>query len=98
MIKSANEMRDVVAKNEIYQKGYQKAIESVMQSIERASKIGLRKTCFCPSSYWYDNEYGIRTYISFYDEVKAEFKKYGYTFKPTGYIGGVWQQSEDICW
>ena len=32
------------------------------------------------------------------DEVKAEFKKHGYIFKPTGYINGVWQDSEDICW
>lgn len=31
-------------------------------------------------------------------EVKSKFKQAGYTIKPTGYIGGVWQRTEDICW
>ena len=31
-------------------------------------------------------------------EVKLKFIKAGYTIKPTGYIGGVWQLTEDICW
>ena len=98
MIKSAKEMRETATKNEHYEKGYKRAVESVMRSIERASKIGLRKTCFCPSIYWYDIEDGTRNYINFDDEVKAEFKKQGYKFKPTGYVGGVWQKTEDICW
>lgn len=32
------------------------------------------------------------------DEVKKRFQKAGYIVKPTGYIGGVWQLTEDICW
>lgn len=32
------------------------------------------------------------------DEVKKRFIEAGYRIKPTGYIGGVWQLSEDICW
>ena len=31
-------------------------------------------------------------------EVKEKFKQAGYIIKPTGYIGGVWQLTEDICW
>ena len=31
-------------------------------------------------------------------EVKAKFKAAGYVIKPTGYIGGVWQLTEDIMW
>jgi hypothetical protein len=32
------------------------------------------------------------------EEVKQVFKKAGYIIRPTGYIGGVWQLTEDICW
>lgn len=33
-----------------------------------------------------------------YDEVRAKYENVGYTIKPTGYIGGIWQLTEDICW
>lgn len=33
-----------------------------------------------------------------YSEVRAIFERAGYKIKPTGYIGGVWQLTEDICW
>ena len=32
------------------------------------------------------------------DEIKKRFTNAGYRIKPTGYIGGVWQLSEDIHW
>lgn len=32
------------------------------------------------------------------DEIKKRFRDAGYVIKPTGYIGGVWQLTEDICW
>ena len=98
MIRSASELREVTNKNERYEKGFKQAVESVIRAIERASERGHRKTCFNPSAYWYITEDGIRTFMSFDDEVKEEFKKYGYKFQPTGYIGGVWQLTEDICW
>lgn len=57
-------------------------------------------------SDWRDNS---STYSKDYDaykyrfddyasEVKEKFRQAGYTIKPTGYIGGVWQLTEDICW
>ena len=98
MIRNASELREITTKNEIYEKGFKQAVESVVKAIERASEKGYRKTCFCPSAYWYTTEEGIRAFMLFDDEVKEEFKKYGYKFKPTGYIGGVWQRTEDICW
>lgn len=33
-----------------------------------------------------------------YDEIRKKYEAAGYIIKPTGYIGGVWQLSEDICW
>ena len=98
MIRNANELREISTKNEHYEKGYKQAVESVMRSIEEASKNGRRKTCFNPMAYWYETEYGTRTFMNFDDEVKEEFKKHGYRFEPTGYIGGVWQRTENICW
>lgn len=65
---------------------FEKACKSVMKKISEANEAGRRDTCFNP--YPYEQ----------YDAVKAEFQKNGYTFKPTGRIGGVWQDSEQICW
>ena len=31
-------------------------------------------------------------------EIKAWLRDLGYRIEPTGYIGGVWQRTEDICW
>ena len=65
---------------------FEKSCESVMRAIEKANAAGLRDCCFNPY------------HIAQYDAVKAEFIKHGYTFKPTGIIGGVRQDSEQICW
>ena len=29
---------------------------------------------------------------------KEHYQKLGFHFRPTGYVGGVWQATEDICW
>ena len=65
---------------------FDKACAMVMRYIEKASSEGRRDTVFDPRP------------VEMYDAVKDEFKKHGYTFKPTGFIGGVWQRSEQICW
>lgn len=44
---------------------------------------------------WDSYKYRFDDYAS---EIKAKFKQAGYVIKPTGYIGGVWQLTEDICW
>ena len=33
-----------------------------------------------------------------YDEIRKKYEQAGYTIKPTGRIGGVWQLTEDIIW
>lgn len=82
MIKSAKE----VWENQVNKADFENACESVMRGIEKASMAGYRSCCFDPRP------------VEQYHAVKAEFEKHGYTFKPTGYVGGVWQRSEDICW
>ena len=78
--------------------GFDQAVASVVRAIKEASAQGRRDCCFNPSAYWYTTEDGVRTFIRYDEEVKAEFMKKGYTFRPTGYIGGVWQRTEQICW
>lgn len=68
-------------------KDFEYACDCVMNAIIRASKEGYRDTCFNPPG---GNKY--------YYAVKEEFQKHGYTFRPTGSIGGVRQDSEQICW
>lgn len=33
-----------------------------------------------------------------YEYFRALYEANGYRIVPTGYIGGVWQLTEDICW
>ena len=50
-------------------------------------------------SWKYDNADPHRYLFDDYsDEIEKAFVAAGYTIKPTGYIGGVWQRSKDIYW
>lgn len=95
MIKPAKE---IITNSNIHDKGIEVGVASVMRAIEKAAAEGRRSTCFHPKAYWYTTDSGLETFQRFDDEIKAMFKKQGYTFKPTGYVGGVWQRTEDICW
>lgn len=65
---------------------FEKSVNSVVRDIQRTSQAGRRQTCFNP----YDHRH--------YDAVKREFELKGYYFTPTGYVGGVWQRTENINW
>lgn len=62
-------------------------IDKINKRIEYAVGQGWNSACFNCSK---DSP--------FYTEVRKKFEDVGYTIKPTGYIGGVWQLTEDICW
>jgi hypothetical protein len=62
-----------------------KNISHVMDRIEWAKSRGFTRVCFS-------------TERRHEDQIKQMFLDKGYTFKPTGYSGGVWQLTEDICW
>jgi hypothetical protein len=85
MIKSAKEVRTQMMQTESYQTAVEQAVGYVVNSIESAKSMGLTHTCF-----------SVRP--AYEQEVKRMFLDQGYSFKPTGYCGGVWQLSEDICW
>ena len=62
-------------------------IERVNKDIKYAVEHNLNSTCFAYDS---SDEY--------YSEVRERFEHCGYKIKPTGYINGVWQRTEDIVW
>lgn len=66
---------------------FNKAVQKVMEDIRKASARGLRETCFNPTGG-----------SKYYFPVKEKFMKYGYRFHNTGVIGGVMQDTEEICW
>ena len=65
---------------------FEKACSSVLKEIEKAKMAGKRQANFDPRPW------------EQYDAVKNAFKVKGYYFTPTGYIGGVWQLTENINW
>ena len=79
-------MASEIWKNQQNRYDFDRACESVLREIEKAQKAGMRDTCFNPQPY------------EQYDAVKREFERHGYSFRPTGFIGGVWQRTEHICW
>jgi hypothetical protein len=84
-IPSAKVIRQQTEENEIYKKEITKYVGYVNDSIQRAKSNGMTYAHFaCAGKYEY--------------EVKKLFKEKGYWFKPTGIIGGVRQDTEDICW
>ena len=85
LIKPAQNVRDEMAQDAKYLIELDKQVSRVMERIEQAKSRGLSRTVFCPFS-------------DHYDVVKRKFLDCGYSFKPTGYWGGVWQLTEDICW
>lgn len=67
--------------------------KAIAQRIETARKNHQRKTCFTPTSTFIDGKC-----IDCTEELKEFFQRKNYGFVPTGYIGGVWQLTEDITW
>jgi len=85
MIKPAREVREEMMQTEEYKAAMAEEVSHVTQSIELAKSRGRTHA-----------DFSVRA--RYRDEVKRLFLDAGYTFRPTGYVGGVWQLSEDICW
>jgi hypothetical protein len=84
-IPSAKDVRSAMMQNETYKKAVAEQLGWVLNSIEFAKNRGHDHTVFSVKS---DYEH----------EIKRMFLDKGYSFRPTGYCGGVWQASVDICW
>lgn len=62
-------------------------IERINNSIRRAVEWGQTTACF-----------NINRDDPHYHTVREAFEQSGYHIAPTGYIGGVWQTTENISW
>ena len=75
----------------------QQAIDYCMKWLEyyikEANERGMNRVCLSPT--WHTVN-GVTIHVE--DELKAILQRHGFRIKPTGYIGGVWQRTEDICW
>lgn len=71
--------------------------DKLMKEISDTNKKGKRSTVFWTSCIDLDNGTTVR-FDDYSNDIKKVFTSHGYTIKPTGYIGGVWQLTEDIIW
>ena len=61
----------------------------VDRDIKNAAKNGRTHCCFYPYHTVYD---------CWVPEMKQHYVKLGFTFRPTGMVGGVIQDTIEICW
>ena len=95
---NANEARKRINKEAALNECMRRTEANIMEAIEK----GRNKTCLCHTSCYLKEDgtvggYGDR-YVDCEYEIKSWLKGLGYRIDPTGYIGGVWQRTEDICW
>lgn len=83
MIKITDEMRS------IKQKRIDEVCGRVDRQIERAIKENMSRCLFACDMDADDDVY---------NEVKQMYQREGYRIVPYGYIGGVRQRAENICW
>ena len=83
LIPSAEETRKTTAESE----ELKRKIAEINKRIQNAKERGERRCYFCCDGCD-DFEYVL----------KEMYAAKGYKFCPTGYIGGVWQLTTDICW
>ena len=86
MIINAEEARRRTRKNTSHTKAIEDAIRKQNKTIQRAMEEGRHEAHFYTLPRTIENE------------VKKSYESKGYTFKPTGFIGGVYQLTERICW
>ena len=72
------------------------------KNIRDAIANGRNRTCLS-NTYCYLKEDGTAgtvydRYVDCTHEIKEWLRSLGYRIEPTGYIGGVWQRTEDIVW
>lgn len=97
MIESAELIKQETEKNENYKVLMKSNIENINRRINESKEQGRTNTCWNISSYLYIK--GVHTFVCDIEyELKQLYKSKGYSFRPTGYIGGVYQLTENICW
>lgn len=85
---NAKEMAMIANENGFKQE-LEEEIRKQNQKIRKAAGMGRRQTIF-------------NVHETIYDYLEPQLKEYylarGFSFKPVGYIGDVWQKDIYICW
>lgn len=69
-------------------------VEKTKLRIIDANKKGFNHIVLDGSIY----DANTKRYLDFEFELEKLLKEYGFRIQPTGYIGGVYQNTKDICW
>lgn len=85
LIPNAKDVKSEMSQNDVYIMEIKKNIERLNKRIQQAKSNNQSHVCFNVDAK-YEND------------IKELYTKKGYSFKPTGVIGGVWQLTEEICW
>ena len=93
MIIEANQLPTEISREEIINR----FCDMLQKNILEESKKGYHSTVFYVSTPIEVGEHVFR-FSAFEDEIAEKFIAAGYVIKPTGYIGGVYQLTKDICW
>lgn len=95
---NANEARQMINKDVAINECKRRIEANIRSAIER----GQNKTCFTNTGCYLKEDGTIGgcgdRYVDCEYEIKIWLKDLGYRIEPTGYIGGVWQRTKDICW
>ncbi len=95
---SASEARKMINKEVAIEECKRRTEANIMRAIE----AGRNKTCLSNTSCYLKEDGTIGTskdrYVNCEHEIKDWLRSLGYRIEPTGYIGGVLQRTEDICW
>jgi len=97
---SATEARQMINKEVAINECKRRTEAAIMRAVEN----GRDKTCLEETGCYLKEDGTVGTcsrdgrYIDCKHEIKAWLKDLGYRIEPTGYIGGVLQRTEDICW
>jgi hypothetical protein len=72
------------------------------EAIQRAVDASLNSCCLSTTSCYLKEDGTVGNssdrYVDCTDEIKRWLKSFGYKIKPTGYVGGILQNTEDIYW
>ena len=96
---SASEARQLMIKDVAINECKKRTEKSILEAIKNGyNRVCLHyTTCYIKDDGTVSNDYKGKRIDCEY-EIKSWLKDLGYRIEPTGYIGGVWQRTEHICW
>ena len=95
---TAREARKLINKDVAIEECKRRTEESIIKAISK----GVNKCCLSNTGCYITEDGKVGgckdAYVDCKSEIKSWLNEYGYKIEPTGYVGGVYQDSEDIVW